>query len=289
MDPTQNNVFGNQPPMNTGGFGAPMGSGVPMSSGTGDIVLNNGGGKSKKWWIVILLIVLVAAIVGVVVWYFVVRPSNHAVSLEETKDSWKDYYNYLMFGPEGEEKEVTISEWYPARIESNDIEDDSNITIDDYYNELRRKYVKFYGMKKEELSGVDDYNAIVQAFVDYNLIDSIAVDAYEIYESNGKNEAIAYVDKIGASYVNSKDSANSMYSFIRLYLKRLVVLFESGCFNKTTVLIECKMNDLSETDQQREHLLKIAKSNMNHYYNDYFNRVVFFDSVNMNNNVEGVK
>ena len=79
MDPTQNNVFGNQPSMGTGGFGSsmssgvPMNSGAPMSPGTGDIVLNNGGGKSKKWW---WIVGVIGGVVLLFISFFLLRQSG---------------------------------------------------------------------------------------------------------------------------------------------------------------------------------------------------------------------
>ena len=127
MDPTQNNVFGNQPPMDTGGFGAPVNSGVPMSSGTGDIVLNNDGGKSKKkWWIVILLIVLVAAIVGVVVWYFVVRPSGQGTFVGDTKTLFSEFENYMLYGENDNDADIYFEN-------NDDVADGETIPLENAY------------------------------------------------------------------------------------------------------------------------------------------------------------
>ena len=67
MDPSYNNSFGSS---TQGGVGA------PISSGTGDIVLNSSSSKKPKKGLIVLIVVLVLAIIGLVVAYFVLKPNG---------------------------------------------------------------------------------------------------------------------------------------------------------------------------------------------------------------------
>lgn len=287
MDPTQNNVFGNQPPMGTGGFGAPMDSGVPMSSGTGDIVLNNGGGKSKKkWWIVILLIVLVAVIAGVVVWFFVVRPSNHAVVLEETKDSWKDYYNYLMFGPDGEEKEATIENWYLVAI--NDA-DPGELSYADFYNNyyttLKSKFESFYKVVPEKNDNIIKYGSMLQAVIDYNTMDTLKGTVIEKYKEAGISGGRTYIDGIGANLTEG-GFARYMYDYIKKYLEvflSIVDYYESnGCDYNESQSLDCLTVSSSSELQNKMISSSRVANNMNYYYNELFADEFFSETYALN-------
>ena len=136
MDPTQNNGFGNSNgfgnAMPSGGMGdVPSGQpmnmgavnpGMPLSFGSGDIILAPEK-KSKKWWIVGVIAVVFVIIVSCCIVWMSVNSEN--VLAGDAKSVFDDYERYMLLGEVDEDDD--------GGVVYNDDRMIADVTLDNAY------------------------------------------------------------------------------------------------------------------------------------------------------------
>lgn len=306
MDPTQNNVFGNQPPINAGGSGVPvnpgapmgsgvpmnsgvpMGSGVPMNLGTGDITLAGNEKKSKKWWIVALLALFVVAIVGGIVWYFVARPNGQGVFVGDTKTLFEEFENYMLIG-ENDDTDIDSENDDDAANEEAVTSKNAffvGVTRLGNYEEQKR----FFSKAKEYVSGLkaSTNDAILLSTIG-RMDDMISVTE--------QLSAVSYTDHILQEYLRSGDNGiedylegiknqttNSSYSSMLNNIEALILkqkqLFgyymKSGCIVNDSLDSNCVSTVLKsnkEVGQLSDGIQVLTHNNRENL--NYLNRSVF--------------
>lgn len=287
MDPTQNNSFGNQMPVNMGYSGAPMNAGGAGGAGTGDIILAPEK-KSKKWWIVGGVVGVVVLII-VAVCFLMIVPSKHRDSMAKMRQDWGEYYDYLMYGPESKEEGVTSETWYPLAIENAEPgEMGYEEFYNDYYATLTNKYEQFEQSVVEQTDAIRRYSDSFRALVNYNMIDSIVMTMNEKYQDGGYDDANNYIEDIDSSFVTDDAYSFSMYAYIRNYLEdylEIIDYYDShDCSYFESQSLECPaINDSDELSMMlfdRE----LRERDMDSYYDSVFNNS-FFEETNAINDM----
>lgn len=274
-------------PMNAGQFGGLNNIGnqsVPMSTGTGDIILAPEK-KSKKWWIVGVVGVAALILVGLII-VFLLNAKKTSISV--AKDSWNDYYDYLMFGPDGEKKEVTIENWYPALLVDMDLDNGEIYSYrQQYYFELKTRFEDFYNKNKDYFNEIDMYADMVKGFVDYQTLSQIENTVYSLYESDGPDDASSYIQSLTATF---NRRAADLYGLMREYLNiRLELMAHESsrsCFKDNSLDVMCveTIEDSSVADVYSRSVGLHERIEL--YYNNYFVGPMFAQTKEFNDEME---
>lgn len=291
MDPTQNNDFGNQPPMGTGGFGAPVNPGVPMSSGTGDIVLNNDGGKSKKkWWIIggVLGVLLLCA-VGCILLFMAFQGGSE----KEMETAWNRYYNYLMYGEDdrldGELGDTTVETWYPATIGTLSVQEETEDN-NRYYDDLKERYDTFSNSSRKTVDNVLIYNDVFKAFYDYNVISDLERTIIDKYNNGGMDGAISYIDSIDDGLTKDDTLVGGLYDNLKVYLRAYLSVVnyynEKDCNYLEANNMNCPQINSNNETMTKLNMLYRRKSNLDYYYREIYVNYVFENTLLMNRQIK---
>lgn len=225
MDPSYNNSFGSQAPIvsgpissgtiSSGSTGSPAGS-VPLSSGTGDIILGSGKqAKSKKPILIaaIGVVVVLAVTVAILAIMTLSKPAT-------ARELFNEYANYLLFGTESRadlpDDDYEWGKLYYAgkqRIFTTSQSNNGDDTRRQYLDELKNKYEKFKkSASPDVLAEYDDsfymfyyiYRHPVATYTKNSTEDEILKikEQYNIY-INSSNEA---VQEYGRTLMQSIDS-----------------------------------------------------------------------------------
>ncbi|MBO7718134.1 hypothetical protein J6S37_01400 [Candidatus Saccharibacteria bacterium] len=198
MNPSNDNPFGS---LSSGGPAGGVGSGspisAPISSGSGDIVLNNGEKKSKKGLLVGGLVALVVLAIVLVVVLIVLRPriSN------QVKGRFNAFANYVLYG---EEKNTEINPELDLSYDYYFVNNDDKVEVYDKTEELFGKFIAAYGdYSGEDLPGKQYLNdrirgekellAFMRAFAFKNKI--TFSDLLAKFREGGKEGALAYAEQ----------------------------------------------------------------------------------------------
>ncbi|MBR3052354.1 hypothetical protein IKG60_01885 [Candidatus Saccharibacteria bacterium] len=267
--------------------GAMPGNGMPMSTGTGDIVLGDGGGGKKKW-LAVLLVLVVVMVIGIVAIVVLRGGASGGFSSRSYKEKWNDYYDYLMYGPDdAKEREVTINSWYPELMKETELENESyNDHRDSYYNDLEEKFDSFYNQRGERAVGdLTDYSGLFDAFVAYNTIEVTTEALEEKFLKDGEGNAANTIENFGENINVENAYASSMLSFIKRYLASQLSLMQKykmeGCYNDTSLDEKCTEG---ATFAELNELLSMTRFDMNNYYNVFFENV-FYNQTNELNKI----
>ena len=74
----------------------------------------------------------VVVLIIVAVCFLMIVPSKHRDSMAKMRQDWGEYYNYLMYGPESKEEDVTSETWYPLAIENAE---PGEMGYEEFYND----------------------------------------------------------------------------------------------------------------------------------------------------------
>ena len=179
MDPSYNNSFGSPAPIvsgpissgtiSSGSTGSPAGS-VPLSSGTGDIILGSGKQtKSKKP----ILIAAIGVVVVLVITLIVLAVLNlNKENKNNNRAAINSYIEYFVYGTEGENAvddsilEIPKDDYAAWYIDNEDngklIEKFNAIKIDDASTKKRQsELLKFYIIAAATLDGRNNDKQVV--------------------------------------------------------------------------------------------------------------------------------
>ena len=255
MDPTQNNSFGGQQPMSMGY------SGVPMSTGTGDIVLNNGGGKSKKGLLIGMIVVLIVVILGVVGVFFLTSNGG-----QKAKSIFSDLRQYLEEGDGGEWDEGDLI--YAVSINVN-----SDESIADYYKVLMEKKESFItvksGLDGNVLGRFESMINLLNGLINYRETKKQIIDKYK---SDGLEDAKVFFDdnvECGQVGESLEDLCRAEMSYYDAELAEFAMYYDNECVKGEmfdNVCLRDKISndemiiELSEETASAERLFKAVRS-----------------------------
>ena len=247
MDPSYNNSFGTQP---------------PVSSGTGDIVLQpDKPAKSKKGIFIGIGVLLVLLVVALMVFLATGggkgsngsgSGSNDNVSVET---AFNRYANYLVSG------EVKDSEVSSERFDSA-IKLDEEYEDKEYEGEAAKLYKSFYDAIVSHGDGSFAEYDVTRILDDYNFLTShfelAPVDSATLmkkYTEGGYDKALTYLRESTASEDEDLISSYNKYRlmFGEAFIKYLAYYDSIGCLNNGEINLGC---DAAKSTSEAETLLR---------------------------------
>ena len=262
MDPSYNNSFGSS---TQGGVG------VPISSGTGDIVLNSSSSKKPKKGLIVLIVVLVLAIIGLVVAYFVLKPNGKsAINPSSYGTEFNKFANYVLSGEENGEKissglNLSYDYYLVGVLDSNEGWDIKNAVLNKTkslydafllkYNENRKQDNDIENardnIENDEMyykgvlaDSIDDMGAMIDFMKKIYSRDRITLDVItEMYLSEGDELAKQEI----ANYYDFSDESENSYEMDFEGTLNVVVsaqLFLLQTYNDVGCLVNGEMDDV---------------------------------------------
>lgn len=263
MDPSYNGNFNGANPggMNPGGF---PGNNMPISSGTGDVVLSGGQEKpGKKSFIVLIVLAVILVVVGVV---FVVFNPLSPASLNgqsggqlSASQAFARYSNYFLYGEDsvemrdGEDLEMSKTA-FMRHASDEDVESRTS-----YYSNLRDLYKTFYDIYN---SGDQIDEAFVSFLNEYGIKLSIMTYRYsgntvnrqeilDAYSSGDEQSAEVLIESKLSPYKGLGDVYGLNYYDLAYKSaeadKEAIVVYDSfGCVAGKTIDYGCASQNVNE-------------------------------------------
>ena len=301
MDPTQippnegmsygsavsDNMVGS--PINS--FGPSATPSLAMDAGleTGDIVLKpTNKKKTKIWWIIGLVTIIAALAIAATV--IVATTVTKKPSVNAVKNNWNSYYNYLLFGPDGDTSTtVTVDDWYPEEMKSIDSMSvaEYNKHYGSYYVELKKRADVFYDNNNEVVTDAESYNTEVNAFINYNTINQLEEQVNEIYVKEGKDQATSFISNI---INDNENNAELLCTLIGRYLSAYLGIIEThdkeGCYREGRILSNCPSSANDSNIARIKRNADAIRDEMNYYYNIIFEDKFFYNTQHLNSEIE---
>lgn len=280
MDPTQNDGFGGQQPMNMGY------SGVPISSGTDDIVLNNGGGGKPKKRLIIGVIVGVIVIVGVVVGVLMMNGVFGRNSFTA-----REKFNRLMnYAINGEDSVTSIDEGYNNNEDyyfdkMQNTLDDRKIVFD-RASELMNDFMDSWNERDKEVDSDSDLGQLQtimkneKEILDFSKVVRIkripsVYDIAGVFQSEGeegtKNYYANYYDYSTFDNVLMNEFEEAFTKYYNAQIEVVKMYYENKCLSGNTIRSNCIEDTgdviLAEAYNNRISVVEGAKVEVYRYYN----------------------
>lgn len=265
MDPSYSNPAfgagaGGQPQQPVFGAG---GAQVPISSGTGDIVLAPE--KKSHKGVIIALVLAVLIIGGLFAVVFLTRSSGNANVGNNAKLAFNKYANYILYG---EDSDKALEGEYDDG--KNYMIDELDLSDEDAVERFFSKADDLWGQFDASLSDTNNNTSetVADYYGNYYLISLIyrLDDGFEkaldlrlesAGEAAAKEEVTArYKNFVNSNYAPVKEYGQKMVDYYNLYVEDVANMINAGCFTETgcvnydsTAISEQMENDLADASE----------------------------------------
>lgn len=263
MDPSYNGNFNGANPggMNPGGF---PGNNMPISSGTGDVVLSGGQKKQgKKSFIVLIVLAVILVVVGVV---FVVFNPLSPASLNgqsggqlSAYQAFARYSNYYMYGNDDVEvnNEATDNDsqtFFSSIMASEDFDARKNYltNLRNYYEEFHNTFIQGTEIEDSVSNLLSDYGKKVKvATYYYSGVDLDRQTLVEVYTEKGSQGVIELIATTFAPYESVGELyGKNYYDLVTKYAyteEKLIEVYDSfGCIRDGDIDYMCSSRKANE-------------------------------------------